>query len=415
MIAKLIEELRNLHERPWLIFMTILAIIFSVNTYKWLTEEDPAEETTVEETSMETAAETTTAADPATTEAATPENAAPMPAPKQTEAQSDMAAAPTAAATANTGSAPETRDVSAMAFRFPLDCTYDVDCWTARYMDRGTGRRKQDFQCNAATQDKHKGTDYVIADLASMREGVAVLAAADGTVLRRRDGVEDISARGRDRSTFEGINCGNAVILDHGNGWETQYCHLRRGSIRPSGGEAVKAGDVIGMIGLSGETEYPHLHFMVRKDGLDLDPYDGGVFEQDCNAGDGSLWAEVPRYDPMTLLPVYFTAEQPTNDTVWEGGQSELPADSPALILTGRAFHASEADKWYFTITAPDGSVFFEDRFMINQDKQFYYRFGGKKAPDGGFMPGVWQGEVRVVREEGGAPFIQRTQVRIGG
>lgn len=414
MIAKFIEELRNLHERPWLIFMTILAIIFSVNTYKWLTEEEAAEETTVE-----AEAETAAAPDPAPSEATPRENTATPPAREQTETTPEEPTAPEAYADARAETEPSTTadtvDASGMAFQFPLDCTYDVDCWTARYMDRGKDRRKQDFQCNAATQDKHKGTDFVIADLPSMRDGVAVLAAADGTVLRRRDGVEDISARGRDRSTFDGINCGNAVIIDHGNGWETQYCHLRRGSIRPSGGETVKAGDIIGMVGLSGETEYPHLHFMVRKDDLDLDPYDGGVFEQDCKAGDGSLWAETPRYDTMTLLPVYFTAAQPSNETVWEGGQAELPADIPALILTGRAFHASEADKWYFTITAPDGSVFFEDRFMINQDKQFYYRFGGKRAPEGGFMPGVWQGEVRVVREEGGAPFIQRTEVRIGG
>lgn len=394
MIAKLIDELRTLHEKPWIIFTVILLIVFTINGYGWLTKEpEEAEQETAEAAPQAEAGPSETTSDGASSQAnpdEEPEKTIAAPKPQ-----------------------PETADTITLSF--PLDCTYDVDCWTARYMDRGEGRRKQDFQCHAATQDKHKGTDYVIADLPRMRGGVAVLAAADGTVLRRRDGVEDISARGRDKNSFEGVNCGNAVIIDHGNGWETQYCHMRRGSIRASVGDSVKAGDPIGQVGLSGETEYPHLHFMVRKDGVDLDPYDGGIFEQDCNAGEGSLWANTPRYDPMTLLPIYFTSEAPSRDNVWEGGAKTLPADSPALILTGRAFHASEADKWYFTITAPDGSVFFENRFMINQDKQFYFRFGGKKAPEGGLMPGVWKGELRVVREEGGAPVIQRAEVTIGG
>lgn len=394
MITKLINELRTLHEKPWIIFTVILLIVFTINGYGWLTEEPEEAEAETEETAPQTKPDPAGAASEGSDSRAKPEAE-----PEKTSAAPE----------------PLTGTASNLTLHFPLDCTYDVDCWVARYMDRGEGRRKQDFQCQAATQDKHKGTDYVIADLHRMREGVAVLAAADGTVQRRRDGVEDISARRREKGSFEGVNCGNAVIIDHGNGWETQYCHMRSGSVRPAVGDSVKAGDSIGLVGLSGETEYPHLHFMVRKDGVDLDPYDGGIFEQDCNAGDGSLWANTPRYDPMTLLPSYFTSEAPSRDNVWEGGAKTLPVDSPALILTGRAFHVSEADKWYFKIIAPDGSVFFEDRFLINQDKQFYFRFGGKKAPKGGFMPGVWKGELRIVREEGGAPFIQRTEVTIGG
>ncbi len=394
MIAKLIDELRTLHEKPWIIFTMILLIVFTINGYGWLTKEP-------EEAEQET---TETAPQSELDPSERPSEGAGIEANPEEEPEK-----------VTTTPQPQPEAAKTTALSFPLDCTYNMDCWTARYMDRGEGRRKQDFQCQAATQDKHKGTDYVIADLPRMRDGVAVLAAADGTVLRRRDGVEDISARERDKSSFAGVNCGNAVIIDHGNGWETQYCHMRRGSVRANVGDTVKAGDPIGQVGLSGETEYPHLHFMVRKDGVDLDPYDGGIFEQDCNAGDGPLWANAPGYDAMTLLPVYFTSEAPSRDNVWEGGVKTLPADSPALILTGRAFHTSEADRWYFTITAPDGSVFFENRFMINQDKQFYFHFGGKRAPEGGFMPGVWKGELRVVREEGGAPIIQRAEVMIGG
>ena len=59
----------------------------------------------------------------------------------------------------------------------------------------------------------------------------------------------------------KGRDCGNAIILDHGNGWETQYCHLKEGSLDVQRSMPVKAGDKIGEVGMSGRTVFPHLHF----------------------------------------------------------------------------------------------------------------------------------------------------------
>jgi hypothetical protein len=74
--------------------------------------------------------------------------------------------------------------------------------------------RFADFRCGRRTYDGHDGTDFAVRDAMAMEQGVDVLAAADGTVLRLREGVRDGSreeidgrwprtkaaARGADRS-----------------------------------------------------------------------------------------------------------------------------------------------------------------------------------------------------------------------
>jgi len=77
-----------------------------------------------------------------------------------------------------------------------------------------------------------------------MARGEPVVASAGGVVAAARDGVDDISMR--DAPVPRGRECGNGVRIVHGGGWKTQYCHLRKGSV------AVKNGDMLGLVGLSG-------------------------------------------------------------------------------------------------------------------------------------------------------------------
>lgn len=60
------------------------------------------------------------------------------------------------------------------------------------------------------------------------------------------------------------------VVLDHGGGVTTLYGHMEEASL--SNGEAVRAGDAIGLVGSSGMSTGPHLHFEVRRDGRPVDP-----------------------------------------------------------------------------------------------------------------------------------------------
>jgi murein DD-endopeptidase MepM/ murein hydrolase activator NlpD len=61
-------------------------------------------------------------------------------------------------------------------------------------------------------------------------------------------------------------------VIVHDQGWETQYCHLKHGSISVKVGDTVQVGDVLGKIGLSGRTQFPHVHVSVRHNGTRIDP-----------------------------------------------------------------------------------------------------------------------------------------------
>jgi murein DD-endopeptidase MepM/ murein hydrolase activator NlpD len=93
-----------------------------------------------------------------------------------------------------------------------------------------------------------------------------VLAVSDATVVFVRDGIRDnnpghVGAEALDLS-LETIT-GNLVVLDLGQQQYAYYAHLKPGSLRVKAGDAVKRGDVIGLVGNSGSSFEPHLHFEV--------------------------------------------------------------------------------------------------------------------------------------------------------
>lgn len=65
---------------------------------------------------------------------------------------------------------------------------------------------------------------------------------------------------------------GNYVIIDHGNGYKTRYMHMAKGSVKVVKGQTVKAGQVIGYIGNTGNSTGRHLHFDVSHNGTYIDP-----------------------------------------------------------------------------------------------------------------------------------------------
>ena len=116
-----------------------------------------------------------------------------------------------------------------------------------------------------------------------IKRSVPVVAVADGKVLRIRDGVVDrLVTTAADRRSVAGKGCGNGIVIQHADGLETQYCHLRLGSVAVKPGETVKRGDVIGAIGASGMAQFPHVHLTVRLNGKIVDPFTGKPLSAGC-------------------------------------------------------------------------------------------------------------------------------------
>lgn len=294
----------------------------------------------------------------------------------------------------------------------PVDCTVGEDCWIMAYVDHDLSDGVRDYACGNATYNeppvnRHQGTDFALRDYGVMRQGVAVRAAAAGKVLGRRDGVADRSVRLLGRESVAGRECGNGVRLDHGDGWTTQYCHLREGSITVKAGERVEAGAVLGLVGLSGMTEHPHLHFQLEHQGSIVDPFTGPERTQACAAGDGGLWqaavaASLP-YRPTALYNAGFAAGSPDIDAIRDGRAPPptLTRDAAAVVLWADIYNVRLGDEIHFLIRDPAGATLFEHTASVPQNQVRRFVYGGVKRSPGGWLAGRYTGEIRLERTEG--------------
>lgn len=63
---------------------------------------------------------------------------------------------------------------------------------------------------------------------------------------------------------------GNTIIVNHQNGYITKYSHLK--DIKVTKGRAVRKGEIIGSVGMSGNANGPHLHYTITLNGKEIDP-----------------------------------------------------------------------------------------------------------------------------------------------
>jgi peptidoglycan hydrolase-like protein with peptidoglycan-binding domain len=161
----------------------------------------------------------------------------------------------------------------------------------------------------------HSGTDV------ANRQGTAIWAANAGTVV----GVRTNSYPGDTRPGLLPGRTGNAVLIEHHNGYRTYYGHLYSAAV--STGQSVTAGQTIAAMGTTGNSTGPHLHFEVLSNGMPINPYTflanrGITLGSSRPAGGGGSWP-----------------------TVREGNRSEV-ARVVQHLLTARG-HSATADGYF--------------------------------------------------------------------
>ncbi len=294
----------------------------------------------------------------------------------------------------------------------PLTCTIGQTCWVAKYVDVDPSGDARDFRCKPRTLDGHKGIDFAIRDLAVMTQGVPVVASAPGVVANVRDGMEDVALTDADsRQRIKGRECGNGVVIDHEGGWQTQYCHLRKGSIKVVAGDRVEMGSVLGLIGLSGETEFPHVHLTVRRDGKTMDPFTNRQMSAGCGKDGKPLWRadQHIEYEPVALYNAGFSTGKPDIEAIRSGKREEEPfaTTAPALVLWADIFGVEAGDRLLFRIVNFDGKVVFNHEKQIEKIQARYFAFAGSRPKTNGWPAGTYTGQVTLTRTVDGKEVIR--------
>lgn len=303
----------------------------------------------------------------------------------------------------------------------PVTCALGTECFVQQFPDMDAGPGASDPFCGSASYDGHDGIDIRVRSMRDVERGVAAVASAAGTVRGVRDGVEDRLAMTDElRAAVRGTECGNGVVLDHGGGLETQYCHLRRGSVAVRTGERVEAGRRLGDIGASGDAQFPHVHFSVRRNGERIDPVTGRAVGSGCASGDAreaTLFAPEAAEalaGPATAILDFGLAGAPVDydRLVLEGGPPVPAAGAPATIAWGWFANLRAGDRVAFRIAAPDGSAFFEgEGEPLPRNQAAYSSFAGRSRALGA---GRW--EIRVeVRRDGASVAEGSRTVEVAG
>lgn len=295
----------------------------------------------------------------------------------------------------------------AIELGLPAQCELGKTCFMQQYPDMDAGAGTADPLCGSQSYDGHKGTDLRILSLKDMEKGYPVIAIADGKVLRVRDGEADhlVETEG-DRANISGKECGNGLVMQLEDGYEVQYCHLRKASLAVKPGQDMKKGDRLGDIGSSGLAQFPHVHITVSRNGEVLDPLTGRKLSEGCTSAfqqDASLFSP----DIVKKLDL-------TKPEILASGLAGKPINHQALVHDGPPPQVSSSDtvfvawSWFANLKKGNtiklilkdeqGNALVDHTSEpLDRDKATYSAFAGRKRT---LSPGRYEIDVSVLQND---------------
>jgi len=149
---------------------------------------------------------------------------------------------------------PTPSGIAPIKLSLPIDCTLGEDCFIQNYVDMDPSADAKDFNCGPLAYNNHQGTDFRLRNRQALGKPYSALATAPGKIVQVINNRPD---HGFKVGAYSAWDCGNAVMIDHGGGWMSQYCHLAEGSVSVKNGDVVQSGQPLGYVGSSGGTSFP--------------------------------------------------------------------------------------------------------------------------------------------------------------
>ncbi|WP_179021510.1 peptidoglycan DD-metalloendopeptidase family protein [Winogradskyella forsetii] len=259
------------------------------------------------------------------------------------------------------------------------------DVWgISGYVDHNVNYPNQltDYNCGTTTYDNSSGYNHQGVDIYTWPFGLKmmdfneaeIIAAAPGQIIAKNDGEYD-------RSCDFNSNIWNAIYIQHSDGSIAWYGHMKNGSLSTKNvGDMVTVGEYLGVVGSSGNSTGPHLHFEVYTDATYtqlVDPYSGS-----CNNMNASSWwvDQKPYKNPNINAVITHSAPPefpgcPTQEITNESNDFDTSATITfGLYMRDQANNTSINLK----VIRPDNSVVYNWDFPFTADyssSYWYWQF----------------------------------------
>jgi hypothetical protein len=284
--------------------------------------------------------------------------------------------------------------LNATEFQFPVACQIMGNCWITNHVDLDDRIGKvSDYKCEKKASDNNKSTYISLKSLGSVSENIPVMAAADGKV----------SFAGQ-----QGGFCGVRVSIDHYDGWQTNYCHLNPEFLSVTTGQNIKAGQILSIIGMSGQTDWPRLSFSTLRNGMVFDPFSGRSTIEGCSDTPNPLWVggNNPPYEPASVMNAGFTVGSVSNTDIITGKAENATAinvETPQLSLWTLFANLRTNDFVELIIETPKGRVLNSFEKRVEKNHNFFTFYFSTLKKNILWDPGEYKGIIKITRNINGS------------